>query len=114
MSKILENGLKPAFEEVWVYPFAVIGVLCAPIIAAATVNKPVRFEFDWTAFIVALVITAALVITSELRGTKEQKRVGQVRLSRYAMAFLLGLFWRLVVPLLEQAIVKMFSVQAGG
>ena len=107
-------NLRPAFEEVWIYPFAVLGVFCAPILAAATEGKVPKLVFDWTAFVVALVITAVMVVISEMRGTKEQKKVNRIRLSRYAFAFLLGLFWRLVVPLIEQAVVKIFTGAVGG
>jgi ABC-type molybdate transport system permease subunit len=100
-------ALRPAFEEIWVYPFAVLGVFCAPILAAATEGKKASFTFDWAAFVIALVITAVMVVISEMRGTKEQKRVSRIRLSRYAFAFLLGIFWRLVVPMVEQAIGNM-------
>lgn len=101
--------LRPAFDEVAVYPFAVLGVLCAPVVAQASANRPVHLQLDWAALIIALVITAALVIASELRGTREQKREGRIRLSRYAFAFLLGLFWRLAIPLIKRLVLGIFS-----
>jgi len=106
-------NLRKAFEEVWVYPFAVIGVFCAPILSAATEGIAPKLVFDWTAFVIALVITAAMVVISEMRGTREQKRVSRIRLSRYAFSFLLGLFWRLVVPLIQQTLLNIFSSTAG-
>jgi uncharacterized membrane protein len=96
--------LRDAFSEIWVYPFAVIGVLCAPVLSSATTGQALVFSLDWAAFVIALVITAVMVIVEELRGTKEQKRVTRIRLSRYATAFLLGIFWRLTVSLVEQLI----------
>lgn len=109
-----KSRLGPAFEEIGIYPFAVLGVVLAPVLAAATEGKTPKLSFDWTAFVIALVITAVMVVISEMRGTKEQKQVSRIRLSRYAFAFLLGIFWRLVVPLVEQAVIKIFSGATGG
>lgn len=105
----IHTHLKSSFEELWIYPFAVLGVLCAPILSSVSIGDKPQFVFDWAAFVIALVITAVIVIISEMRGTKEEKRTSKVRLSRYAFAFLLGVFWRLVVPMVESLITSSLS-----
>ncbi len=103
------SKLKPAFQELWIYPVALAGVFCAPVLAAATTNEPVHIVFDVGAFAIALVVTAIFVIATELRGTKEQKKTPRIRLLRYALAFMAGVLWRMLVPLSWEFIKKAFG-----
>ncbi len=110
----VQDRLRPAFNEVFVYPFALFGVFCAPFIAERSAGVRPHFSIHIWPFIVALIITVGMVVWSELRGTKEQKKKGNIRLSRYALAFLLGLFWRLVIPLIRDGIVNVVKSAFGG
>jgi len=100
----LTERLRPAFTEVLVYPFALLGILSAPFLATAMTHTHFQFRFHWGTLVVALVITAVFVVITELRGTTEQKKKGSIRISRYALAYLLGVFWRMVVPLVRDEI----------
>ncbi len=105
----------PALDEIIVYLSAVFGVMCAPVISSgALAGKKTSLQIEWTAFIIGLIVTAALVIVSELRGTRSAQKSNRAHLSRFALAFLLGLFWQLIVPLIQRSVVGIFSGRIGG
>jgi len=90
--------VRPAWDELGVYPCALAGVICSPILAAATAQEVPKIGIHVADFFISLVLTAIVLIVSELHGSAADKKIPRVRTRRYAMAFLGGIAWRQVVP----------------
>jgi hypothetical protein len=106
-------ALAPAWDEIAVYPCALVGVLLSPIVVAAAADQAVRLRVRWLDFAVSLVLTVAVLAAFELKGTPEGKRGKAARWRRYTFAFFGGLAWRQVVPAVVNLVVGLFSALTG-
>jgi hypothetical protein len=116
MSKLwhdVSKALAPAWDELLVYPCAVLGVILSPIVFAAAGGEIPKFRVHWWDAATSLVITVAVLAALELRGTPEGKRKADARWRRYTLAFFAGLGWRQVVPAIINLIVGMFTALQG-
>lgn len=107
--KTLWDYLRPAWDEMFVYPCAFLGVVLSPIVVTAATGEIPAMRAHWWDLATSLVITVAVLTAFEIRGTPEGKRKPDARWRRYSFAFFGGLAWRQVVPAVVHAIVGLFS-----
>jgi hypothetical protein len=104
------DKIAPAFDEALIYPVALAGTLCSPIVAAASLGEDVILRWPTLGdMAIALVITMSvlfIVMLTELRGTSDQKRIPRVRALRYFFAFFGAMAWRQVVPALVTLLLR--------
>ncbi len=104
--------IKPAFDEAWVYPCAMAGVILSPIVVTAATGEYPKFRVHWWDWGVALVITVIVLMLLEMKGDAEGKRTTVARWRRYGFGFLGGLAWRQVVPAVIRVVVGAFEALA--
>jgi hypothetical protein len=111
--KQLLARLRPAWDEMLVYPCALLGVLLSPVVVVAATGEVPRVRAHWWDLATSLVIAVAVLTVFELRGTPEGKRKPDARWRRYSFAFFAGLAWRQVVPAAVNAIVGLVGALGG-
>lgn len=102
--------LKPAFDEIGIYGVTVVAVVVvAPVIEAAIADQIPTIVVHWWDFVIAVFIAFLTIAYFEMKGTKEGKKSKDGLQRRWYMAFLGGVFWRIVIPRIGQIVAKAFD-----
>lgn len=107
--KALIDRLRPAFDEILVYPCAFVGVVISPVVVTAATGERPHLAAHWWDLATSLVVTAAILMAFEMRGTAEGKKATAARWRRYGFAFFAGLAWRQVVPAVINVAVRLIE-----
>jgi hypothetical protein len=111
----LIDRLRPAFDEAWVYPCVLLGIVASPVVITAALGQtPARLAVHWYDFVTSLVVAVIVLMAYEMRGTAEGKKTATARWRRYGFAFLGGLAWRQVVPAVLNLISNLVASAIGG
>ena len=108
--KWLYLKLRPAFDELGVYGVTLGGIAVSPVIvAAAAGSSDFRLNLHWSIWILALVISWAVIAVFEMRGTKDQKKIKKVLFQRYTLGFFAGSFAPMTLKAIGNVISGLFQ-----
>ena len=86
----LLEKIRPAFDEMLAYVFALAGLVAGPALAVTEGKWRPTFP-SLRECVVAGIIATVIVLWSEMKGTAEGKKKAEVRVRRYFFSFVIGL-----------------------